>query len=103
MTKQPYITPKYDVTLYRQRILQFEVDLLGQIKVTLGDQSHPADQSHPRQRPNNNRFFRDIIREAAFAAPAQFPTSDHCCTGGASCFILLFHLLSLKQALLPEP
>ena len=40
---------------------------------------------------------------AMSAAQAWFPTSNRCCTGGAGHFILLFNLLSLKLASLPEP
>ena len=40
---------------------------------------------------------------AVSAVPAWIPTSNRCCTGNASRFILLFNLLSLKLASLPEP
>ena len=39
---------------------------------------------------------------AVSAAPAQFPTSNRCCIVGVGVFILLFNLLSLKLASLPE-
>ena len=48
-------------------------------------------------------FLQYFLKKAVSAAPAQFPTSNRCCTVVAGLFILLFNLLSLKVASLPEP
>ena len=51
---------------------------------------------------SQDQFTQSTINiEAVSAAPARFPTSNRYCTGGR--FILLFNLLSLKLASLPEP